>query len=218
MRKVIVLMALVLLLVLNGPANATLMAIWDFGPNAAGYTEVVTTEYVIGTPTLVLSGGEKDDNGKDGTSYTDAEGTFHEAGQAGAWDDIKVTGPDAYWIMTINTTGWQDMTIRWDYKAWEEETDSFDLDYRVGGSGDWTEIVNNESIVGDKTYHSWSYDLSGIAAIENQAIVEFRMDDLDRHGNKKFAFDNLELVGVPEPCSIALLALGGLALLRKRRA
>ncbi len=215
MRKGIVLLVLVCLACMSDPANADLMAIWDFGASSSVYTEVVTTEDVIGIPTLVIVGGEKDNNGKNGTPYTDAAGTFHIAGQAAAWEDITVSGQDAEWVLTINTTGWRDMTIRWDYKAWQIETDSFDLDYRLGGSGDWIEIVNNENIIADGIYHGWSYDLSFITPIENQSIVEFRMYDLDRHGNGKFAFDNLELTGVPEPWTIVLLGIGGMILRRK---
>lgn len=222
-RKVIALMTLVLLPALSGQAGATsLMAIWDFGPNAPNYSEVVTAENVIGVSTLVLDGGQIDINGKNGTGYTDTAGIWHEAGQAGAWEDLRVAGgKDAEWIMTINTTSWEDMMIRWDCKAWDANTRSFDLDYRIGGSGVWTEILNNEQgLVGDETYQSFSYDLSSITAIENQAIVEFRFYNLDRYGNGKFAFDNLELSGavIPEPTSIFLLGLGGLAFLRKRRA
>ncbi len=219
MRKVIVLMALVLLPALSGPANADLMAIWDFGPNLGGYTEDVTTEYVIGTPTLVLDGGRKDENGKTGVAYLDAEGTLHLGGgdyRAAAWDDVRVTGKDADWIMTINTTGWQDMAIRWDYRSQESQT--FDLDYRVGGSGDWIAIVEDKPITHDNTWDIFSYNLSSITAIENQSIVEFRMYDLDENGNNAYRFDNLEMTGVPEPCSIALLGIGALmALTRKRR-
>lgn len=218
MRNVVLLTILLLLPSLCCTARADLMAIWDFGPNASGYTEAVTMENVIGVPTLVLDGGEIDGNGKDGTSYTDAAGILHNAGQAGAWEDVRIAdGKDAEWIMTINTTNWEDMTIRWDYKAWEPETSTFDLDYRIGGSGIWSVILNNRSITADGTYHSFSYDLSGITAIENQSIVEFRFYDLDRYGNGKFAFDNLELSGVPEPCTIFLLSLGGVAVLRKRK-
>jgi hypothetical protein len=218
MKKAFVLMTLLVLpILLSGSADATLMAIWDFGPNKAGYTEFVTTENVDGTPMLTLDGGEIDPDGKDGIEYTDSEGTFHSEGQAAAWIDLKVSSTDAEWTMMINTTGFEDMTIRWDYKAWNSDTDSFDLDYRVDG-GLWQELLNNEPITGDETYHSVSLDMSGISAIEDQPVVEFRFYDLDRNGNDEYAFDNLELSGsvIPEPCTIALLALAGIKVLRKR--
>ncbi len=217
MTKKLIVTTIFLFAFQNVPSIAGLMAIWDFGPDSTGYTEDVTISNVTGVPTIVLSGGEIDDNGKDGTAYTDAAGNLHSDGQASAWNDIKVDGPDATWTLTINTTGWSDLTIRWDYKAWEPETDSFDLDYKVGGIGDWVEILNNESIVGDETYHSFSYDLSSIANIENQSIVEFRFYDLDRNGNKKFAFDNLEITGVPEPTTFMLFGMAGLFLLKRQR-
>ena len=219
MGKTLILMTLLILPVLSGSADAALMAIWDFGPNKAGYTEDVTTENVVGTPDLVLAGGELDDNGKDGVEYTDSAGTFHNEGQAAAWDELKVQGgKDAEWTMTINTTGFENMTIRWDYKAWESETESFDFDYRVGGTGEWTEILNNQDITGDQIYHAFSWPLN-ISAIEDQSIVEFRLNDLEHgDGNGKYAFDNLELTGsvIPEPCTIALLALSGMIVLIKR--
>ena len=216
MRKVIVLFALVFLVVLVNPTDAALMAIWDFGPSSAYYTENVTAENVIGVPTLVLSGGEKDINGKNGVAYVDAAGVHHDAGQAGAWDDVKVSGPDAEWILTINTTGWTDISIRWDYRS--EQTPSFDLHYRVGGATVWSDVLADWPIIADDAWHSFSCDMSYLSAIEGQPIVEFRVEDMELAGNGRFIFDNLELTGVPEPCTIALLALGGIVLIRKRGA
>ena len=218
MKKVIVLLALIFLAAFSSPSIAALMAIWDFGPSSAYYTENVTAENVVGVPTLVLSGGEKDTNGKNGVAYVDAAGVYHDAGQAGAWDDIRVTGPDAEWILTIDTTGWEDISIRWDYRS--EQTPSFDLHYRVGGATVWSDILADWPIIADDAWHSFSYDLSFLSAIEGQPIVEFRVEDMEFLGNGRFIFDNLELTGtpIPEPCSIILLGLGSIALMRKRRA
>lgn len=216
MKNATVLLTLIFLTVSSNPSGAALMTIWDFGPSSAYYTEVPTTENVVGIPTLVLLGGEKDINGKNGVAYVDAAGIHHDAGQGAAWDDVKVSGLDAEWTLMIDTTGWKDIAIRWDYRS--EETPSFDFDYRVGGAGDWTVILNNQPITGDDAWHSFSCDLSAISDIEDQMLVEFRAYDLDRAGNGRFVFDNLELTGVPEPCSIVLLALGGIVLIRKRGA
>jgi len=190
------------------------MAIWDFGPDAPHYTEVVTTEYVLGIPTLTLSGGQIDTNGKDGVAYTDAEGTAHIPGQGAAWDDVRVTGQDARWVMTIDTTGWWNLALRWDYKS--EMATTFDFDYRIG-AGQWNPILYNEPITADWSWHPYSVDLSHISAIENNPEVEFRLDGLARNGNQRFVFDNLEVTGVPEPTAILLLGFGGLELLRRRR-
>lgn len=223
MRKVIpTLLVLLALLVAGNPAQGALMAIWDFGPDAPHYTEVVTAEYVEDVPTLEVLGGLKDDNGKDGLVYTDAAGTHHEAGQAAAWDDVSIAGSDdAQWVMSINTTGWWNLAIRWDY--WSDATGgnqgptSFDFWYRVDGLI-WIRILNDEDMIRDDNWHEFSRDLSGIPAIENHGSVQFRVSDLNENDlDGVFKFDNLEVTGVPEPGTVALLGLGALVLLRKRR-
>jgi len=195
-------------------AGAELMAIWDFGASSAYYTEAPTTENVVGVPTLSIFGGEKDINGKNGVAYVDAAGVHHDAGQGAAWDDVRVTGPDAEWILTIDTTGWSDIAIRWDYRS--EETPSFDLHYRVGGSGDWGSVLADWPIIADDAWHSFGRDMSYLSAIEGQPIVEFRVEDMELAGNGRFVFDNLELTGVPEPATVALLGLGIFLLKSKR--
>ena len=195
-------MTFVLGLAVSGPANADLMAIWDFGPDAVGYTLEVTWENVIDVPTLIARNADYDPDGKDGVAYTDAAGTLHDAGQAAAWDDVSGADSDAEWIMTIDTTGWKDMSIRWDYLSdatgGNQGPVSFDFDYKIG-DGAWTEILNNEPIIRDDAWHEFSYDLSSLTAIEGQPSVQLRVSDLDRADeNGDFKFDNLELTGVPE--------------------
>src|SRR5882724_3041142 len=99
-------------------AYAEQMAIWDFGPNAAGYTEAVTTHQLNPAPTLVVSGALKDTNGKDGVFYTDVAGVAHAAGQAAAWDDTENGTTPAEITITLNTTGWKDLNFGFDY--WSE--------------------------------------------------------------------------------------------------
>jgi hypothetical protein len=219
MKRVFVSILVFLGVGFNPVIGAQQMAIWDFGQSSAYYTEVPTVENVIGTPTLVLSGGEKDLNGKNGVAYVDIAGVSHIAGQAAAWEDVAISsdiGPDADWIVTINTAGWQDISVRFDYKAWDPTTTSFDLDYRLSDADPWLEILNNQGITADGAFHSFSYSLSG--DIDNQSIVQLRFYDLDEMGNDKFAFDNLEFAGtqIPEPATIVLLGLGVSAILRKR--
>ena len=196
------------------------MAIWDFGPDAAGFTTSpsAVNVNVIGTPTLVLSGGTLDPTGKNGVEYTDAAGVSHIAGQTGAWDEIKVSGDNARWIVTIDTLGWTDIALRFDYKAWKSSTNSFDIDYRLSDTDAWTNILNNTPITGDQMFHTFAYSLAGITNINNQPVVEFRFNDFDNHGSGKLAFDNFELTGtqVPEPATIVMLGFGIAAFIRRR--
>ena len=210
---------LVLSVIIITSANAAQqMAIWDFGPNAAGYTTNPTAENLVVTPTLVLSGGTLDPDGKDGVAYTDAAGVSHAMGQSAAWDEIKVSGDNARWIVTIDTVGWTDIGLRFDYKAWNSKTTSFDLDYRLNDTDPWTNILNNQPITADSTFHSFAYSLASLDAIENQSVVEFRFNDFDNKGSGKLAFDNFELTGtpIPEPATIALFGLGITAIIRRR--
>ena len=190
------------------------MAIWDFGPDVAGYIENVTAENVTGTPTLNLSGGEKDINGKEGIDYIDAEATYRPAGRAGAWDNVTA---DSQWILRINTTNWQDLSIRWDYNSeYDVPGDdlgppSFDFDYRVGGTGGWIGILSNQPMTRDNAWHEFSYNLSLITAIENQPIVEFRVRDLNRgdESGGNFKIDNLQLTGTTFSTMSLLTPNGG---------
>lgn len=221
MKRVVILWGVAFLLAFGSVANANLMAVWDFGPNKDNYTLVPQYEYVSGVPTLAAGNADYDDNGGNGVAFTDAGGNSHTAGQALHWDDVSGSGDDdAYIIITIDTTGWQDMSIRWDYKSdntgGNKGPVSFDLDYAVG-SGGWIDIVNNYAITRDDAWHQFSYDLSSLTAINNQSSVQFRINDLDKDDeNGDYWQDNVQLTGVPEPLTAVLLALGGVALLSKR--
>jgi len=223
MRRVVALGGVVFLLALSSVANASLMAVWDFGPGSAYYTLVPQYEYVSGVPTLAAGNADYDTNGGDGVDFTDAAGNSHAAGQALHWNDVSKSGDnDACIIITIDTTGWQDMSIRWDYKS-DNDGDkkgpvSFDLDYQVGDGG-WFNILDNYAITRDDAWHELNYDLSLLTAINNQSSVQFRINDLDEADlSGDYWQDNIQLTGtaVPEPFSAVLLALGGVALLSKR--
>ena len=62
----------------------------------------------------------------------------------------------------------------------------------------------------DSTELATGVTIAGTAGIDMQVGIE-------TFGSGTRAFDNLEITSVPEPSSAALLGLGGLALLRRRR-
>ncbi|MFA5239491.1 MAG: PEP-CTERM sorting domain-containing protein [Phycisphaerae bacterium] len=223
MRRAIALGGVFLLLVLSSTASAELMAVWTFGPNSTEYTLVPQYEYVSGVPTLAAGNADYDLNGGDGTAFIDAAGNSHIDGQALHWNDVSKSGDnDAYIIITIDTTGWQDMAIRWDYMSDNggDKTGpvSFDLDYQIGDSG-WIGILDNCAITKDDLWHEFSYDLSLLTAVNNLPSVQFRIDDFDENDlSGDYWQDNIQITGtpIPEPISAVLFALGGAALLRKR--
>lgn len=198
---------------------ADVLAVWDFGSSSANYTENPAYYNTVTTPTLVIEGGEKDTNGKNGAAFTDAAGIPHAAGQAAGWDDIKKDGSNASWIATLDTTGFQSLAIRWDYRS--EKAVSFDLACRLTADGSWTQLADNSPITVNwaaGTFNSIALDLSGFAALNNQSYLQLRVDDLvEGLGNDKFAFDNLEITGIPEPATLLLLGLGGVIIKKGRR-
>jgi hypothetical protein len=202
MKKLICAILILSVSSITSADGAVQMAIWDFGPNTQYFTTQPTTENVIGTPTLELFGGILDPNGKNGVDYTDIAGINHIAGQAAAWDEIYVIGNSAMWIVTIDTVGWKDLGVRFDYKAWNSKTTSFGIDYRLSDSEPWINILNNALIIPDKTFHSFTYSLSGVTEINNQPVVELRFSGFDKKGSGKLAFDNFELMGTPTPIRV----------------
>jgi len=215
-------MCAIMVLCFSAAASATQMAIWTFD-NPVGGTDAVTATNTLlqGMPTITLLLADIDDNGKGGTTYTDVEGVSYEAAKAAAWDDVAKSGDnDAQWICAISTTGFEDISIRFDYMGNDDDPiESLDLDYRING-GEWVEVENNYAIDGTDVWKIFSYDYSAINAIENQTLVEFRFDDLESgDSNGDFRFDNFEVTGtaVPEPATFALFSLGGLLLKRKRQ-
>jgi hypothetical protein len=77
--------------------------------------------------------------------------------------------------------------------------------------GDLTVVVNGTAVVTDEALvsplGSWTYVTFGIYGT---------MDGGETTMNKFFFADDLDVWGIPEPATIALLGLGGLALLRRR--
>lgn len=203
------------------PSLATVLAIWNFGDSSAFYTESPAYYNTAAAPTLALLGSGVDTNGKNGVAYTDAAGVAHVAGQAAAWDDINKSGSanDAATFITLDTTGFSALTVRWDYKS--ELATSFDFAYRTAADGEWTFVADNQAITpnwADEAWGSVVLDLSGQTALNNQSYVQFRFDDLvEGDGNDKFAFDNFEITGVPEPTTLLLLGLGAMLAKRTQR-
>jgi len=220
MKKTMIVRFCVVALCLVSPIGfAKVLAVWDFGSSSAFYTTEPASYALSAKPTLVMTGGDIDANGKNGVDFTDADGVFHVAGQGAAWDDINKSGSDndAACTITMNTTGWQLQGLRWDYKS--EKATSYDLDYRLSETATWIQLLDNQPITADNLFHMVKIDLSPFAAmLSNQPFVQILISDLDEGpGNDKYTFDNLQFTGIPEPASLSLLLLGAVMRLRRRR-
>ncbi len=172
----------------------TQMAIWDFATVTSASTNTfnATTHTLYTTPTIQQFNQSIDNNGVTGTSYTDFIGAFHSASNAISWNDITGSGTDAELVLTLNTTGWNNIFLRFDYKS--ESANSFDIEYSTNGGSSWTQIINNTSITSDG-FIAWSTKLlnfSTYTILNNQSNLKIKIQDLDNTGNDKFAFDNIE--------------------------
>jgi hypothetical protein len=197
------------------------MAYWDFGPDSDYYTEQVLIDGIAGIPTLAINYGDKDINGKTGLEYTDQGGTYHADGRAGAWDNVNSSSDI---VITVNTTGWSGLTLRWDYNSEYEgggvDDDrgppSFDMDYRVGETGNWEELLDNEPLTRDTLWHGFTKSLAfpafpDAAIIEDEPFVQFRIYDFSRldESGGVFKVDNFELTGTPVFSTITVLTPNG---------
>ena len=194
------------------------VAYWDFGPDAAGYTETVSIDNALGTPALtgMTSGNGYFSAGSNGVSFADASGGSHAAGQALSWSS-GVNDGNQEWVLGINLTDYQDMTIRWDYLATATGPSGASLEYKVG-DGIWT-LIETASFTRDAGYHEYAKDISSISAIENQASVQFRLSNFSGgSGTGAYRQDNLQISAIPEPATLILFGFGSLTALVVRRA
>jgi hypothetical protein len=177
--------------------SQTQMAIWTFSAvsNASTNPLSPTSYSVASAPVLQQFFQLIDNNGINGTAYTDISGTNHNAGNAISWDDIKGTGADAELVIDLNSGGWNNMYMRFNYKS--ETANSFDIDYSIDGGANWTQIINNSSLT-DDGFVNWSsktINLSSFTILNNQSNLQIKISDLSNNGNDQFAFDNIEFYG-----------------------
>jgi hypothetical protein len=120
------------------------------------------------------------------------------------------------WVLSIDLTGYQDLSIRWDYRSTSFGPNAAVLDYKVG-NGSWT-TLENLSFVRDAAYHSYTRGLSSVVTIEDQPSVQFRLSGFTGgSGRGTYRVDNLEITGIPEPAAIGLIGMVGVGLLFVRR-
>lgn len=217
-RKRLIELVLGIFALANSAAVAdVVVAYWDFGPDASGYTEAARIGNMNGAPTLtgMSAGTGYDADGQVGAAFVDVAGTNHNAGQALTWGS-GVNDDNQEWILDIDLTGYQELQIRWDYRSTGTGPSGAELEYKVG-AGSWESI---ESIVlsADSDYHTYERDLASISAIENQPSVQFKLSSFSggsRSGTHRI--DNLQLSAIPEPAVAAFIALTGLGALVVRR-
>lgn len=161
---------------------------------------------VTGVPVMRMVNGAIDGNGKGGTSYFDAAGvtrTSPDENDAIAWNDIRTTGVGELHII-LDTTGFTDLGLRFDYKYQNLEDGGDDLmvlEFSTNSGSSYT-VYQPFSIRDNNSFDSRSFDLGFATALNNTpsvilrlrpdpaAATQFRVDT-------ELRFDNVEVTGTP---------------------
>lgn len=139
-------------------------------------------------------------------------------------------GNDALMYIFFDGTGYGDFEFRFDAESTPGDlAESFDVFYRVGGSGTWFRDADQNNIalsymeydpVDPENQFADSGFISLNSALNNQSQIEIIVSDFAEFGNNEFELDNFEIiaVAVPEPSSaFAIVALSMAGLIKRRR-
>ena len=140
-------------------------------------------------------------------------------------------GNDALMYLVFDGTGFTDFQFRFDAESTPGDlAESFDVFYRVGGSGTWFRDMSQNNIA--LSYMDYSTPdpenqfadsgyISLNSLLDNQSQIEVIVSDFAEFGNGELEIDNFEVIGiaaVPEPASgIVVLTLCMAGLTRRRR-
>ena len=175
---------------------------------------------------------------------TDAQGFAGDAkmdGFFGVTDNVNSTNPTGMNSadFVFNISGFSSLTLAMDFAAMGsfELDDLFDVSYDIDGGG-FTSVFSGSPVAGVmQTYFMDSgfqvdlpdpYSINGTILGEDfQTLVAgivgtgssltVRVTAMMDGGTEALGFDNVLIRGVPEPSSLALLAIGGLAWIRRTR-
>lgn len=162
-------------------------------PAAHGQPRQPSFNATIGTPQFIAFNQKIDPTGKRGVTFQDVGGTRAGAadGRAFAWDDVRGPGPDAEFWLVLNTAGFANLHLRFDYRGASAE--SFNLSYSRDSGFSFTPLFYRIRMVADDAWHSIEIDLSGRHELQNAGQIIFRFHNFDNNG--AFRVDNVECYG-----------------------
>jgi hypothetical protein len=186
--------------------RATILSLFTFGSGAnPDFTPDV--DNAVGTPSLVQAGGSVDATGATtgAVAFTDADGNPHSGARYISWSSGVNDAPANTFSLNFNSTGFQNLIVRYDERSTATGSPSALLEYSVGGGGFTT--IQTDTYTTDSTFHAVNIDLSAIASIQNASNVSLRWTFAAGSSSGTSGVDNLQLTGtaVPEPGATVLL-------------
>lgn len=171
-------------------ADSRAIAWDDFGKSGDNDGEFFTVVSTVGYENIEVSFDyQGNDDNEDGDAINDEDGFTRFDAKYSLSNLVDVIAPDVSATIPIKDFG----------------APSIDIQTNVN--------VTNDSSIYQRTL------LSVPTAANNQSVFAFRLDDFE--GNDSVRFDNVLITGtaiaIPEPSSLALFGLAGLAIVRRRR-
>lgn len=196
-----------------GSSQAALIAYWHFNDLdlTGGAPSSISADSGVGTISLANWGGTIDNF---------AGSTINRLGTDLAGVSLSLvnsSGNGSFIAIDFSTMGLTDVVLTFATRGTSTGFDSGLWSYSTNGIDFTPSGVGNTARTAS-TFALATVDLSSVTAINNQASVTLRYTlDGATSGSGNNRIDNLQINAIPEPSISLFSALGGLALLRRRR-
>lgn len=191
-----VVVAGLLLLLTPAFAFAEVIAFWNFNSLAEeGATRIPVSTGVDSGAMITLFGGSALPEGQAGFKFS-YDGRKVAPGKALAWGSgVNDEGPNGMTI-AFDATGHAGVKARFDVRSTKTGSPGFELQYRVGGEGEFTEAEGVRKLEGDSDFHVMSLDLSEFDGLSGESVeIRFVFEPGRSSGTTRI--DNVQITGTP---------------------